>query len=152
MVLVNIGPGRQDATCMSQNVSLPHQLVGATSSNSERLFSSGNERTLAILPDMGVTNVGYKLNPDDKFALIVDLMNDNMQDKVVYLTITYDVIQGHPAGYDDIKPIWFDLAQCSTSEVQPPQQEGMKLDGQWRNRADREYRILDEGVYLERQL
>jgi hypothetical protein len=125
MVLVNIGEGRQDATCMAQDVSLPHQLVGANSRNSERLFSSGNERTLAVMPSMGVNNVGYKLNPEDKFALIVDLMNDNMEDKVVYLTITYDVIQGHPENYDDMKPIWFDLAQCSTSEVRPPQQNGM---------------------------
>jgi hypothetical protein len=101
---------------------------------------------------MGASNAGYKLNPADKFALIVDLMNDNMQDKVVYLTITYDVIQGHPANYDDIKPIWFDLAQCSTSEVPPPQQAGMMYDRPWLNRADMECRILEQGVYLAVQL
>jgi hypothetical protein len=100
-------------------------LLGATAKNSERFFSSGNERTPAILPDMaGGDKVGYKLNPKDKFAMIVDLMNENMEDKVVYLTITYDFLPTHPADYDDMKPIWFDLAQCGDSEVQPPKQSG----------------------------
>src|ERR1700712_5742496 len=111
MVLLNIGEGRQDATCMSRDTSLPHMLLGSTAKGSERLFSSGNERTPAFLPKMGADKVGYQLNPNDKFALIVDLMNENMEDKVVYLTITYDILPSHPANYDHMRPIWFDLAQ-----------------------------------------
>jgi hypothetical protein len=59
-------------------------IVGGTPQNSERLFSSGNERTPAILPSWGYENVGYKLHKEDKFAAIVDLMNENM-----YLTFCY---------------------------------------------------------------
>lgn len=60
----------------------------------------------------------------DKLAFIVDLMNENMEDKVAYLTITFDYVSGHPAGFDDMRPVWFDAAQCSTSEVRAPKQSG----------------------------
>jgi hypothetical protein len=49
----------------------------------------------------------------------------NMDDRTVYLTMTYDVIDGPlPAGWMDIKPVWFDANQCGTSEVNPPKQNG----------------------------
>jgi hypothetical protein len=53
-------------------------IVGASPQNSERLFSSGNERTPAIVPGWDEANVGYKLKKADKFGLIVDLMNENV--------------------------------------------------------------------------
>ncbi|KAF2428039.1 hypothetical protein EJ08DRAFT_719738 [Tothia fuscella] len=123
-VLFNVGPGRQDATCSS--ISLPHMLVGSSASGSERLFSSGNERTQAIVPNWPTgKNVGYKLKKEDKFALIVDLMNENMKDEVVYLTITFDIMSpAATATYDDMKPVWFDVAQCLTSEWPAPYNSG----------------------------
>lgn len=49
----------------------------------------------------------------------------NMDDKVVYLTMTYDILDGPlPKGWRDIKTVWFDANQCGTSEVNPPQQSG----------------------------
>jgi hypothetical protein len=124
MVLFSIGPGRVDATCGKSPISLPHMIVGSSPQGSERLFSSGNERTKAIMPHWNHTNVGYKLKTTDRFALIVDLMNELMEDKVVYLTITYDFVPGHPADYDDMKPVWFDVAQCLTSEWPAPYDTG----------------------------
>jgi len=126
MVLFNIGPGRSDATCASSIASMPHMIVGSTAAGSERLFSSGNERTQAIVPEWTTgKNVGYKLKKTDKFALIVDLMNENMADSTVYLTITYDILTpAETATYDDMKPVWFDVAQCLTSEWPPPYNEG----------------------------
>jgi hypothetical protein len=100
-------------------------LIGSSSKGSERFFSSGNERTPAFLPQWsGLTNVGYHLRKEDKMAFIVDLMNENMEDKVVYLTISYDYVPGLPARFDDMKPVWFDAAQCGTSEVRAPKQNG----------------------------
>jgi hypothetical protein len=99
-------------------------IVGSSARGSERLFSSGNERTQAIMPVWNETNVGYKLKASDKFALIVDLMNDNMKDAIVYLTLTFDWVDGHPAGWDDMKPVWFDVAQCLTSEWPAPYEKG----------------------------
>lgn len=124
MVLFNIGPGREDATCKDSLMSMPHMIVGSTAKGSERLFSSGNERTHAIMPEWNMENVGYKLKAADKFALIVDLMNENPVDKIVYLTMTFDTVPGNPPEYDDMKPVWFDVAQCLTSEWPPPYNTG----------------------------
>lgn len=98
---------------------MPHVTIGATARNSERIFASGNERTVGILPDWGVTDAGYKLYAADKFAALVELMNVNPDDKIVYLTMTYDVIPGHPFK-DEVRIVWFDVRQCGTSEVNPP--------------------------------
>lgn len=57
-------------------------------------------------------------------AFIVDLMNENMKDEVVYLTISYDYVPGNPGGFDEMKPVWFDAAQCGTSELRAPKQNG----------------------------
>jgi Stress up-regulated Nod 19 len=124
MVLVNIGPGRRDATCAENPFSLPHILLGTSPTTSERMFSSGNERTEAFLPDWNIGKVGYKLNKADKFALIVDLMNENPAASVVYLTISYDFVPGHPEDYDHMRPVWLDIAQCMTSEYPAMRQAG----------------------------
>jgi hypothetical protein len=66
-----------------------------------------------------VKDAGYKLKPTDKFAALVELMNENPTDQQVWMTITYDIVEGHPFK-DEIKIIWFDVRQCGTSEVNPP--------------------------------
>lgn len=48
----------------------------------------------------------------------------NMVDSTVYLTMTYDFVPGQPDGWDNVKPIWFDVNQCGTSEVDAPQEDG----------------------------
>jgi hypothetical protein len=64
-----------------------------------------------------VTNLGYPLYPADRFGVIVDLMNMNEQAKEAYLTIYYDYVEGHPADFEEVKPVWLDAMQCGTSEV-----------------------------------
>jgi hypothetical protein len=120
MVLFNVGSGRVDATCGDRDISLPHATIGMTPRNSERIFASGNERSPAIFPDWGVKDAGYKLNKGDKLAALVELMNQTPEDQTVYLTMTYDLIQGHPFK-DEIKMVWFDVRQCGSSEVNPPE-------------------------------
>jgi hypothetical protein len=68
MVLFSIGPGRVDATCGKGMISLPHLIVGSSAQGSERLFSSGNERTKIIMADWNATNVGYKLRTNDRYV------------------------------------------------------------------------------------
>jgi hypothetical protein len=125
MVQLTIGSGRWDPTCYGKS-SLPHTDVNASPSNSERYFSSGNERSIVGLDPLGAkTKAGYHLKSTDRFAFIVDLMNINMEDKVVWLTMYYDFVEGPlPAGWNDMKTIWFDVNQCGTSEVRPPKQSG----------------------------
>lgn len=127
MVGFTVGPGRWDPTCIQNSQSLPHFAVGTTSSLSERNFASGNERTPAEISKWASQGkkAGYQINKEDKFRVIVDLMNMNMEDRVVYLTMTYDYVEGKlPADYMDIKPIWFDADQCGMSEIHPPKEKG----------------------------
>lgn len=123
MVLINKGEGREDPTCASLDISLPHITVGGTSRNSERIFASGNERSRGVFSEWGVNDVGYKLKKADKFSALVELMNQTPEDKTVYMTMTYEVVPGHPFK-DDVKIVWFDVRQCGTSEVNPPKGQG----------------------------
>jgi hypothetical protein len=117
MVLFNIGKGLTDATC--RGLGLPHMIVGTSVANSERIFSSGNERTPVFFnpPWENTTNIGYPVYPADRFGLITDLMNMNPGSKTVYLVMYYDYVEGHPTNFREIKPVWFDVAQCGISEV-----------------------------------
>jgi hypothetical protein len=52
-------------------------------------------------------------------------MNMNMQDKVVYVTMVYDFIDGPlPVGWNQVKGVWLDVNQCGTSEVWPLSETG----------------------------
>jgi hypothetical protein len=44
-------------------------------------------------------------------------MNMNNEAKPAYLTIYYDYVEGHPADFIEVKPVWLDAMQCGTSEV-----------------------------------
>jgi hypothetical protein len=125
MVLINVGPNRMDPTCVGQR-SLPHMVVGTSPDKGERVFSSGNERSRVLFtpPWAPESKMGYFMNKGDEFRFIVDLMNMNPDDKVVYMTLTYDYVEGRPAGFDNMKAIWLDAAQCGTSEVKAPKQSG----------------------------
>jgi hypothetical protein len=49
----------------------------------------------------------------------------NMDDRVVYLTMTYDLIDGaFPKGWKELKPVWLDVDQCNMSEIPPLKEEG----------------------------
>jgi hypothetical protein len=119
-----VGPTHSDTTCKDRDISVPHVIVGATARTSERLFASGNEKSPLIFPDASVMKVGYKLEAEDSLALLVDLMNTDMKDKLAYLTFTFDVVDGHHDDWDNLRPVWLDIAQCGTSELIPAQQSG----------------------------
>jgi len=145
MAMFTIGEGRQDATCRERDVSLPHVFIGATAKSSERFMASGNERTPF---GFGIdTKAGYMLRPSDTFAMAIDLMNENTVDKKVYITMTYDYIEGHPQGWDDVLPVWLDVRQCGTSEVTSPQSKGnFSINYDWTSDVNGE--ILGAGGHV----
>jgi hypothetical protein len=118
-VILAIGPGREDITCSDYEVSIPHMGVNATPRTSERLFAIGNERVPLVFPDFGHDDVGYRIREEDKFAAIIDLANENPQDAVVYLTMTWDILEGHPLP-GDVTMVWHDIRNCGSSEANPP--------------------------------
>jgi hypothetical protein len=92
MVALNHGTNRSDPTCREQTrPSMPHIDVGYTAQNSERFFSTGNERSAFDLSKSSIKNLGYYTGKNDKFSFIVDLMNENPTDSIVYMTMTYEV-------------------------------------------------------------
>jgi len=105
-------------------MSLPLINIGSTAAGSEESFSSGDERTPLLMGVDGKIDAGYHVTADDKFAMIVDLMNINMDDRTVYLTVIFDYVPSQPEGWDNVKPVWFDVDQCGTSEVEAPRQDG----------------------------
>jgi hypothetical protein len=131
MVMFNAGPGREESVCTTMDVSVPHVTINATARSSERFFASGNERTIGIFPEWGISDTGYRIKSTDSFAGLLEFMNENMEDKLVYMTITYDTVDGYPFK-DDLRCVWFDVRQCGTSEVNPPKgQNRFSLDYTW---------------------
>jgi len=56
---------------------------------------------------------------------VIELMNMGMLDQVMYLTMTYDYIDGPlPQGWSDIKTAWLDVKQCEKSDFFPPFEGG----------------------------
>src|ERR1700753_692366 len=90
------------------------------------VFSSGNERTKVLLtpPFAPDAKMGYFVTKAGKFLFIVGLMNMNKDEHTLYMTMPYNVIDGRPTGFDNMKAICLDAAQFVTSEVIPPKQSG----------------------------
>jgi hypothetical protein len=136
MILFTTGPGRQDFTCGEKDVSLPHAVAGTTPRKSERIFASGNERTACIFPEWGVKDAGYKLKSTDSIDAVLELMNESKKDQTVYVTMTYDIVDGHPFK-DDVRVLWLDVRQCGTSEVNPPKgKDRFTLEYNWKSSLD----------------
>jgi hypothetical protein len=121
------GPTRWDPVCYATG-SLPHIDVRVSVARAERNYFCGNERTAFDYNPNGHNSsvgTGYQVQAADKFHYLVDLMNQHMEDKLVYLTMTYDIIPGQlPSGWKDTKAFWLDATGCLTSEVYPPKQTG----------------------------
>jgi hypothetical protein len=125
-VLLSAGSTRSDPTCIDKQVSLPHSSIKSDAKHSERIWASGNERTKVDLPEWGVNNAGYHVRPEDRFSAILDFMNDSHdKERIVYLTMVYDIVKESPDAFDDVKVVWLDVANCQLSEIPPPKETGM---------------------------
>jgi hypothetical protein len=151
MVHFTQGPSRWDAVCYN-SMSLPHTAVFMRPASAERYFSSGNERSVFDFNKGGTDmskGTGYHLTKEDSYAFLVDLMNANMDDRVVYMTMTYDIIPGPlPKGWNTTKTVWLDAFSCGTSEVWPPKEKGQFQisSGNWK--PNFEGRVIDSIGHL----
>jgi hypothetical protein len=120
------GPTRWDPVCRTG--SLPHLDLMLSTAKAERNYFCGNERTAFNHNPNGKDlsqGTGYQITSADKFHYLVHLMNMHMEDKLVYLTMTYDIMEGQlRPGWNDTKAFWLDAASCLTSEVYPRKQSG----------------------------
>jgi len=85
-------------------------------------FVTGNERTpFNYFNPTDTKKSAYHLQASDKFFYLVELMNMNNEDALVYITMTYDYTEGAlPAGWDDVKTVFLDANSCSSSEEESP--------------------------------
>jgi hypothetical protein len=123
MVMMNTGSRRWDAIGVGSMICTPFLFAGTTPSKSERFFVSGNERTALeyYKGDVGLEPSAYHVDASDSFRYILELMNMSMEDQVVYVTQTYDIVDGPlPAGWKDVKTVFLDVKSCLDSEVHPP--------------------------------
>jgi hypothetical protein len=120
------GPRRWDSTGFGQ-ICKPFLSLLTTPAQSERFFTSGNERRPYYYnrgTDLSF-GTGYHISDADKFSVIVEFMNMNMEDKTVYLTVTYDILEGPlPPGWNESKLVWLDVDLCGNSDVLPREQVG----------------------------
>lgn len=126
-MLYTVGPTRWDPVCTGED-SAPHVAIGIDASHSERWTAAGNERTPTDFTQAVIDGkrTGYQLNKDDSFRILVDLMNLNMEDRIVYFTVEYDFINGtmDKSKWMDLKPIWLDIDSCGLSEIPAPRDTG----------------------------
>ena len=126
MVQFTVGPTRWDPVCFER--SRPHGRANTSPNQAERYFTAGNERTVFDFNPGGTDlsrGSGYHIEAKDSFSYLVELMNMNMEDKTVYLTMTHDILEGPlPKGWNGIKTFWLDVDSCRASEIHAPQQTG----------------------------
>jgi hypothetical protein len=134
MVHFNTGPRRWDAVAYNEISCLPHEGINTmggaslgrgsiSARNTERNFVTGNERTPFnyYKPSPGGGGSAYHLDQADKFFYLAELMNMNMQDTAVYITMTYDYTDGPlPKNWQDVKTVFLDANSCKSSEVPSP--------------------------------
>jgi hypothetical protein len=135
MVHFNTGPRRWDPVAVNEGSCLPHEGVNAmggaalgrgqiSARNTERYFVTGNERIpfrYYSPAAKGQPATAYHLDAADRFFYLVELMNMNMNDATVYITMTYDITEGAlPAGWQDVKTVFLDANSCRSSEVPSP--------------------------------
>ena len=109
--MVLLSRARGDLSCPKNLFGGPVQQVGALLGGNERLFASGNERTVM---DLTGSNYGYRVNSSDKWYLITDLMNMMPEDQTVYLEFTFKWTTG---GVTPVRPLWLDIDNCQDSEM-----------------------------------
>jgi hypothetical protein len=128
MLHYNTGVDRWDASTYERRMCLPFVPIEQSPKTSERFYTAGNERTALNYNPLGsglTSGSGYHVAKEDKFQYLIELMNMNMEDQIVYLTMTYDVLPGPlPAGWNVTKSIWLDAGQCTSSDLPAPQESG----------------------------
>lgn len=79
---------------------------------------SGNERTLNNFTAVGSkVKAGYKVRPDDAFALDTDLQNFSNTEKFVWQTITYDIIDGPAKDYKPSQVVWLTIGNLENPSI-----------------------------------
>ncbi|KAF2433288.1 hypothetical protein EJ08DRAFT_73787 [Tothia fuscella] len=99
-VLVNVGKTVKDPICGWKYM--------------ENVFMSSKERNPALFTQARHSvKTGYHVVPEDQFVLMTELMNMEDKEKWLWVTLTYDFLDGDHPEYKDGKVIWQYLGRNS---------------------------------------
>jgi hypothetical protein len=102
--IINTGPEAKDGTCGRPAYDL--------------FFSTGNERSPIIYNDPTTKQqAGYYVHPSDNFLLQSEVLNNELQDQEVWVSMRYEYIKGKQPGQQQTKVVWLSAdgtKPCST--------------------------------------
>jgi hypothetical protein len=101
--VLNTGPEAKDGTCARPAYDL--------------FFSTGNERSTIIYNNPDATRqAGYYVQNSDNFVLQSEVINNELNEKEIWVYMDYQYISGKPSGHQQTKVVWLSGAEkpCST--------------------------------------
>jgi hypothetical protein len=91
--IINTGPEAKDGTCRRPAYDL--------------FFSTGNERSTIIYNNPNATQqAGYYVHPSDNFLLQSEVLNNELEDKQVWIYMKYEYIPGKLPNHQQTKVVW----------------------------------------------
>ncbi|KAF2019983.1 hypothetical protein BU24DRAFT_448354 [Aaosphaeria arxii CBS 175.79] len=85
----------------------------------ERFYGGGNERWTRRWNSIGPW--GYKIDQNDAWDSVVELMNDGQAEKTVNIVVRYEVVPADSEEgreYRGIRAVWLDVTGCGRGEVE----------------------------------
>jgi hypothetical protein len=104
------------AVLMNVGINVKEPVCGKTLL--ENIFMVGNERTTSLFGVKGSKiKSGYHLNDSDMFVLNTEIMNMDEKEKWVWVTVTYDYIDGFNPEFKEGKMIWQSIGPNRCAEL-----------------------------------
>jgi hypothetical protein len=97
--LINNGPEAKDGTCGRPAYDL--------------FFSTGNERSTIIYNNPNATQqAGLYVYPSDNFLLQSEIVNNELDEKQIWIYMNFEYIPGKPPGQQQTKVVWLSAASA----------------------------------------
>lgn len=95
--LINTGPEAKDGTCGKPGNDL--------------FFSTGNERSVIIYDKSNMTKpAGYYINQSDNFVLQSEVVNNQLEEKQIWIYFDFVYMSGKQQGQQQTKVVWLSAA------------------------------------------
>jgi hypothetical protein len=128
VVLMNAGPDVTDIMCGGKGA--------------EALMMDGNERTPnTYYKPGGHMKSGYPMTNRDTMVAIWELMNMDPVEKWVWLTLSYEYIDGHPQEYHPIHQLFLSIGPSCSGFINPYGKSNLSFTGQPKSKVFQEFSI-----------
>jgi len=123
VLLINTGSGVKDYMCGGKGM--------------EVIMEDGNERepNRFYTPENKAIKSGYHLNADDKLVITTELMNLDPKEKYVWLTITYEYLEGKHPNMMGAHQLFLSIGPSCSGVVNPYGASNLTMSGQPKNKV-----------------